>query len=652
MRDAVLLASDPASPSKPGSESKKLPPVPRHQAVKKAAERIGVGMEDLRGVMAREGVGLMEAVILAARTRVKGEIEESGGVNGYEKKKKRDNARTAAVAVALDVAQKPPLQSPRHPPANKHSVRKPVQPLLSAESPRKASTIPRAGEGREEVAEKDGKEGDTASRSRTQWQVGKAGGTKALGSPRKKVDSEPPDADDKLTRYREEIRKKADAIWNEADAEPVANAGAALGAGAAKAARPPKGAAVGNSQSGGDIAQNADLKLAFGPPGAKATSPRGDEMAPQHSAGSPVSPAKPTVSPYAVSRPAHNTDMMAAYSNFRKEMKSKVISTMRASHDSTHDASEQPPQQHNSAAQTSSSSITHSLWNVEPHAEQSPKTAALELNTQASQAAHTQPQEQGEQVQAEYASDRAAHVDMRSDKRPDQVRSPASEAGSKARSEAQTRSNSANLDSSTSSLSSITGSHQGTAAAAAAAPAQAHLPHQNVEVEARHHTRTHDDDPLELATGHIPSPHAKVEGDVGSERWSLEANIGSESSSLQKLRFPKIRTDIAVQQARQDLAHLTVQPDLSPVPTASHDVTQSARELGIGDKRPVVAPVPPTARPPSTARSLRVERGGSRPRSSTPRDAMRVVKAGDTSGSSVWSIVAGVRNRLRAGPGR
>jgi hypothetical protein len=70
--------------------------------------------------------------------------------------------------------------------------------------------------------------------------------------------------------------------------------------------------------------------------------------------------------------------------------------------------------------------------------------------------------------------------------------------------------------------------------------------------------------------------------------------------------------------------------------------------------RVLLAAPPPTSREvcpgaPSTARSLR---GGSRPGSSTPRDAVRAIMAGDRSGSGVWRIVAGVRNRLRVGPGK
>eukprot|EP00001_Collodictyon_triciliatum_P057109 10175_3 len=62
--------------------------------------------------MAREGVGLMDAVILAARSRVRGEIEDAGGVDGYEKKKKAVRA-----AVALDTAHMP-SRSPRNLPVN------------------------------------------------------------------------------------------------------------------------------------------------------------------------------------------------------------------------------------------------------------------------------------------------------------------------------------------------------------------------------------------------------------------------------------------------------------------------------------------------------------------------------------------------------
>ena len=648
IRDAVLHASDPSSPSKVGVEAKKLPSVPRHKAVKVAAERIGVGMEDLRGVMAREGVGLMEAVVLAARSRVKGEIEESGGVDGYEKKK-RVSARTAAVAVALDAAHSPPyVQSPRKPPA-KHLARKhpderergSVQ--ASTESLRKASSMPSAAQKGE-----CGQAGDIASKPLTQSHTSKtpgASGGKALamlGSPRKMVPSEPATAaDDKLAKYREDIRKKADAIWNEAVPEPVAKAGPSL-----------KSHAVGN---GADREPIAGLQLAYGPSVAKPIAPDGDKLAPQKISTASVSPKKPTESPY--SRPALNTDVMAAYSNFRKEMKSKIISTMRASHDATLDVSEQPPPPllqaapvslHLAAQSLSSQATTHLLRISASQADVTAEAEAHAHATEATQIAHIQPRETGTQGQRaqeplDCASDMGADTNVRCDKRSAEVRSPMSDAGSKTVSEvseAQTRSNSANLDSSTSSLASIYTNHQGQTATAGSRV------HQNVETESKENTKTQDDVAIQSAASVIPSDvtrehtkHAVHRADASDS--IAEGGVSREMSSLQKLRFPQIRTDIVVQQVQDDFLHAA---------TASHGATQSAREFG-SDKRLIVA-APPTARPPSTARSLRVERGGSRPSSRTPRDTIRTVKSGDTSGSGVWRIVAGVRNRLRAGPGR
>ena len=135
-------------------------------------------------------------------------------------------------------------------------------------------------------------------------------------------------------------------------------------------------------------------------------------------------------------------------------------------------------------------------------------------------------------------------------------------------------------------------------------------------------------------------------------------------SSLDRLRFPKIRTDIAVQQAQQHLECNMEECAAGPAARIHAAGTQSAREAREVERtrseterpRVLLAAPPATSReggagekrPPSTARSLR----GSRPGSSTPRDAVRAVKAGDTSGSAVWRIVAGVRNRLRVGPGR
>ena len=56
----------------------------------------------------------------------------------------------------------------------------------------------------------------------------------------------------------------------------------------------------------------------------------------------------------------------------------------------------------------------------------------------------------------------------------------------------------------------------------------------------------------------------------------------------------------------------------------------------------------------SVSRSGAAQSGGSEQKSATPtpRDAVRAVLDGDRKGSGVWKIVAGVRNRLRAGPGR
>ena len=640
IRDAVLHASDPFA------SAKKLPSVPRHKAVKVAAERIGVGMEDLRGVMAREGVGLMEAVVLAARSRVKGEIEESGGVDGYEKKK-RVSARTAAVAVALDAAQSPPyVQSPRKPPA-KHSASKhpderergSVQ--ASTESLRKASSMPSAAQEGE-----CGQAGDIASKPLTQSHTSKtpgASGGKALatlGLPRKMVPSEPVTAaDDKLAKYREDIRKKADTIWNEAVPEPVAKAGPSL-----------KSHAVVN---GTDREPIVGLQLTYDPSDAKPMATDGDKLAPQKSSTASVSPKKPTESPY--SRPAFNTDVMAAYSNFRKDMKSKIISTMRASHDATLDVSEQPPPPLLQAApvslhlavQSLSSPATTHLLRIS--ASQVDVTAEAEAHaTEATQTEHMQPRETGTQEQRVQeplgcASRMGADTDVRCDKRSAEVRSPMSDAGNKTVSEvseAQTRSNSANLDSSASSLASIYTIHQGQTATAGSRV------HQNVETESQENTKTQDDVTIQSAASGIPSDvtrehtkHAVRRADTSDS--IAEGGVSREMSSLQKLRFPQIRTDIVVKQVQDDFLHAA---------TASHGATQSAREFG-SDKRLIVA-APPTARPPSTARSLRVERSGSRPTSSTPRDTVRTAKSGDTSGSGVWHIVAGVRNRLRAGPGR
>jgi len=89
IRDALSGLSV-ASPSR--ASSKKLPHVPRLNVLKSASDKIGCNVEDLRSIMARDGVGLMDAVILSARKKIRSDIQESGGVNAYERKKQQRDA--------------------------------------------------------------------------------------------------------------------------------------------------------------------------------------------------------------------------------------------------------------------------------------------------------------------------------------------------------------------------------------------------------------------------------------------------------------------------------------------------------------------------------------------------------------------------------
>ncbi|KAJ1481514.1 hypothetical protein T484DRAFT_1899239, partial [Baffinella frigidus] len=72
----------------------KLPAMSRQSNIKKAADKIGVSLGDLRGTMAREGVGLIEAVILSARSKVREGIEDAGGVDRYETVRRKPNPPT------------------------------------------------------------------------------------------------------------------------------------------------------------------------------------------------------------------------------------------------------------------------------------------------------------------------------------------------------------------------------------------------------------------------------------------------------------------------------------------------------------------------------------------------------------------------------
>jgi hypothetical protein len=658
VRDACLGASEAASPSGKGGEgSRKLPTVPRHNAVKRAAEAMGVGMEDLRGVMARDGVGLMEAVIIAARTRVKGEIEESGGIDGYEKRK-RDSGRAAVV---FDAAHKP-AHSPRNPPAHRHAAVKHAGAdsagQVGARGPPLSQRPPR-----EEPSEK---QGPKATARKT--------GADAVSSPRNKVaETEPETVEEKYARYREEIRRQADAIFNEPDTPPqtkvkgpetketkAKDPEAPAMAGGASAARALKG----SSSASANIHAKAGLKLAYGSSPAAKTSARHADKAASHSTDpSPLSPSNPAASPKAVVRPVLNADVMAAYSSFRKDIRSKVLASARSSHDATQSTSTVPPEPTVQGAHGpvpgAPSQSTPAHPGGQPPGEEPDQAGDEEpdqkvvvgcVREEAAQPSAAQPPE----VQpTEGMSSPAMRVhDTQCDKGALSACSPASEDGSKARSEAATRSNSADCLSSSSCFAGGSGAKQndgvGTSASSNTTEAQRWLGGGEEDC-----SKDRKDTPgLSLGNARAGDKAKGAQDDTAA------------LSSLDRLRFPKIRTDIAVQQAQQHLECNMEECAAGPAARIHAAGTQSAREAREVERtrseterpRVLLAAPPATSReggagekrPPSTARSLR----GSRPGSSTPRDAVRAVKAGDTSGSAVWRIVAGVRNRLRVGPGR
>ena len=635
IRDACLCSCEAASPSGKAGGERKLPQAPRHSAVKKAAEAMGVGMEDLRSVMAREGVGLMEAVILAARTRVKGEIEESGGIDSYEKRK-RESGRAAVV---LDAAHKPahsPRNPPRNPPAHRRAAETQAGLEFSVQASGTRAAPPHQRPPREDALEKQGPKAPERK--------------DALASPRserkKLPNAEPETVEEKYARYREEIRRQADAIFNEPDVAPepkakeletnakVTEASAAVGASAV--ARAQNSSALANASAHA----NAGLQLAYGSaPPAKTSARYADKSASQSTVPSPCSPSKPAASPKAVTRPVLNADVMAAYSSFRKDMRTKVFASARSSHDFTQALSTGPaePVAHASASETFPQGAV-SLAGGQAEGGKSDQGGANEASQREIDAcAQKEAARPQEVVPTSY---KGAH-DTQADKRPLSALSPLSEDVNRARSEAATRSSSAEH------LLSPSGSAAGssgrqTAGVASGAPSNA--------TEAQRGVGCQEVDSTEDAN----TGHSLDNASTGAEREGA-----GDLSSLEKLRFPKIRTDIAAQQAQHHLAQCALGPS-AYIHSAG---TQSAREAREMERerseterpRVLLAAPPPTSRevcpgaPPSTARSLR---GGSRPGSSTPRDAVRAVMAGDRSGSGVWRIVAGVRNRLRVGPGK
>ena len=662
MRDA-LLGSEGASPK---AKDKQLPSVPRHQAVKKAAESIGVGMEDLRGVMAREGVGLMEAVILAARTRVRGEIEGSGGVDSYERKK----LARAANSCTTNSAHVSP-QSPRNPPAKRrppHAAdNSSTTALAHASEPiSQASTIPRESQPRPVRGEptENGRIGDAASKGLGHSLAGKHSSKAAsCKSPtKKKPEDTKGSAEDKYARYKEEIRKKADAIFNEPDPVP------GHGAKEEQAAPCTRKKDVQPSDSSSSRPSGQQQQLAYASPRAKNRVPRAEPVVPaQESTNSPkkTAAAVQAKAPTAT-RPALNADVMAAYSSFRKEMKSKVLSTMRASQESTsaeHDdagAVAPPhgvPPTREEQEQVRAQSSDGGCGVAGPVASEclfADKAHRRALSPSSHPCVSPPPNDDGSKL-----------LDP-----PEGISSPASsEDDSKARSEAETRSSSATLEPSSYQCAQATLSSLDTkqpTATTSSAPAS--RPSSRLAQEGG--------GPAEHAAGGAPSKHMGDDGGGGGAGGGAPAagtGAGDDTSSLHKLRFPKIRTDLATQASVSDggcalplpgppHAERRLQHELE------HAVTQIAREVGWGCAGTPIytCPVPPSEAPPSSARSAGsgARRGGrgekvGRPTGSasnsvanTPRDAVRAVKGGDRSGAGVWRIVAGVRNRLRRGPGR
>ena len=810
VRDAALSA-EPSSPGgtmagAAGRKPKEPPAASRHQAVKKAAEGIGVPMDDLRGIMAREGVGLMEAVILAARTRVKGHIEESGGVDGYEKKK-REKSRAAverAVAVAMSDAASPPRAKPSAPPCEAARQSQGV-----AQSPRRAAPA-RA------VQPQEGSAGEQPAASRHESQrrdalvPGAASPPRAAGGggvprPSKKAETGPEalqagaapmSLEEKYARYQAEVRGKVDEIWREEDTTPKgltlaevpraapaarqAGAAAMARAAAASAASSPRRVAdsglepgagakqvqartreasvprrkVAGKQSGCDEGARSSPKSSPDTDGCDAAA-RGLGGEAQGVDESRAMPARAAAGSghSAGGGGARGADVMAAYASFRKEMQTKVLTSLRRSADSLSTAAAAaaagtPGAAEEVAADTPRSSAGASTAGAstagasDPGARAEPWPVDAEEGSQralppaaplrAADAAQAAPLtvaeaalERTEQLLAQMememggaepaAEEDAAAATAAEGTGPTLAAGAAHRAGATSHdglpvgggerggehacgSELQRASWGgggavAGRAAPVASVSGVLSKEMGDEASHRApkcVAAQEHHSDDDASHRARSeaHTRSNSTNPdasppplllpkMEAApkTEAPPTQAAAAEGADEPEA----PDQGQGASSLNKLRFPKIRTDLV----ELDSEHIAAAPHVhthacTGVLAASADAGASragpmqtaraelvARPPGAAVSHAVAGGAlvaqPPArsqdgARPAgsgaSTARTLRVPARQPVAPSKTPRDAVRAVMEGDRSGAGVWKIVAGVRNRLRVGPGR
>ena len=69
------------------------PPRPHASPLKLAAEKLGIGVDDIRGAMARDGVSFFDAVVLSARNKFASSIREAGGVEAFERQKRQTAPR-------------------------------------------------------------------------------------------------------------------------------------------------------------------------------------------------------------------------------------------------------------------------------------------------------------------------------------------------------------------------------------------------------------------------------------------------------------------------------------------------------------------------------------------------------------------------------
>ncbi len=126
-------SSLPNSPGRPPLPHQHLPSaIPPSSTIRLAADRLGLGIEDIRGAMAREGVGFFDAVVVAARRRFADRIQQVGGIEAFERHRRQE---AAAIAAATRPPRSPPpaRPSPRTPPAHAGAATdRPIRPRDAA----------------------------------------------------------------------------------------------------------------------------------------------------------------------------------------------------------------------------------------------------------------------------------------------------------------------------------------------------------------------------------------------------------------------------------------------------------------------------------------------------------------------------------------